>query len=434
MPRPPQAIGTYGTIGTKQLKSKAVDGKDYWRAWATYRDTDGKSRPVNGYGPTEDKAKRDLRQKLAKRGERRQVTKGARLTADSKFSVAIDMYLEELEADETMARQTIDGYRRQIERSDDKRADPDAIKIRPSLGEYRCRELDTTVFDEYLREITAKGQKRKARWQKTILSEICEVCIRHRAMPGPNPIDNVGKRSMRSKRKKPQAAAWETLNELREQVEAWARGEEIPGTPAYTHGPRRDVGVLDVMDMAAATGARPHEVLAFRWEDVSGLVDEGGNPLVRLVVCGTVVQLKGEGAVRQEWTKTHNGYRSVVLPWWAVMVLRRRWEDAGRPSEGLIFPSRNGTVRSPNNFNRTWRAARGEKFAWITLRTYRKTLATALHDARGIGAAGEQLGHAVGSKVTQVYIERATQVSDNRDVLEAYRPRSLAAGGGDGSP
>lgn len=36
---------------------------------------------------------------------------------------------------------------------------------------------------------------------------------------------------------------------------------------------------------------------------------------------------------------------------------------------GLLFPSRVGTVRNPNNFGRTWRAARGATFAWITPRT-----------------------------------------------------------------
>jgi hypothetical protein len=33
---------------------------------------------------------------------------------------------------------------------------------------------------------------------------------------------------------------------------------------------------------------------------------------------------------------------------------------------GLLFPSRVGTVRKPNNFGRIWRAARGDTFAWIT--------------------------------------------------------------------
>jgi integrase len=429
MPRNPLEIGTYGTIGTKE---DPKTGK--WRAWTTYRDKDGKSRPVNGYGPTEDKAKRDLRTKLANRQAPAKKAKEGRLTPDSKFSAAIDKWIAELEADETMSRQTIDGYKRQIEKSEDKRADPDAIKIRPSLGHYRIRELDTTEFDDYLKTITAMGHKRKANWQKTILKEICYVCIRHKAMPGPNPLDGVDRRAMRRKKAKPQAAAWETLQELREQVVRWAAGEAIPGTPAYTFGPKRDAGVLDVMDMAAATGARPHEVLAFRWQDITGLVDDSGNAAVRLIICGTIVQLKGDGAVRQEWTKTDAGYRSVVLPGWAVAVLQRRWEEAGSPAEGLIFTSARGTPKSPNNFNRTWRAARGEKFEWVTLRTYRKTVATALHDARGVDAAGGQLGHVPGSKVTQVYIDRPSEVADNRDVLEAYRPRSLAGRGGESSP
>jgi hypothetical protein len=40
---------------------------------------------------------------------------------------------------------------------------------------------------------------------------------------------------------------------------------------------------------------------------------------------------------------------------------------SGHPNPmGLLFPSRVGTVRNPNNFGRIWRAARGDTFAWIT--------------------------------------------------------------------
>lgn len=77
-------------------------------------------------------------------------------------------------------------------------------------------------------------------------------------------MNGVGKRGMRRNWAKPNAAAWERLQALRIQVRECGRGEKIPGTPAYTYGPRRNAQeLLDVMDMAAgAGGVRPHGVFA----------------------------------------------------------------------------------------------------------------------------------------------------------------------------
>ncbi|MFI5778835.1 hypothetical protein [Nocardia sp. NPDC051570] len=389
---------------------------------------------MDTWDATEPKARAKLRRKLEDRQMPNRAAKEGRLTPDTRFGVALDKYIDELGRDETMAQQTIDGYKRQIERSADKRADPDAIKIRPSLGQYRIRELDTPVLDAYFTSIAVLGHKRKARWHKTIIGETLDLCKRHGAVKGDNPVNGVSKRAMRRKQTKPKAAAWERLRALRAQVQRWGRGEAIPGTPAYTFGPKRNAQeLLDVMDMAAGSGGvRPHEVFAFLWEEVDGLdfdtdrwrleEDYPVGPEVRLTISGTVVPIKGKGWVRQSWLKVGDGKAyTVLLPWYAVKVLCRRWEAAGKPTQGLIFTARNGQVKNPNNFNRLWRSARGTEFADITLRTYRKTVATATAEAKGVDAAGRQLNHAAGSRVTaQHYVDRAPEVPDNRDVLNVY--------------
>lgn len=426
MPSVELEIGQYGKVGSRNYPDKKKA-----RAWTTYRDTDGVCRPVDAWDISEAKARAKLRNKLDKR---QAPSKTAQLTPDTRFTVAIDMFLDELEQDDTMAPQTIANYREQIEKSDDKRADPEAIKIRPSLGAYRIRELDTGVLDNYLKSITRLGYKRKARMQRSILSEVLDLCRRHGALKGDNPIGGVSRRTLRCKAARPQAAAWERLQALRATVERWGRGEEIPGTPAYKCGPPRDAqGVLDVLDCAAgAGGVRPHEVFAFLWEEMEGLdfdteqwdldTDYEDGPEVWLTISGTVVQIKGKGCYRQPWLKVgHDKAYRVLLPWYAVRVLRRRWDAAGRPTKGLVFVNRKGKAKSPNNFNRTFRAARGSEFADITLRTYRKTVATATDKAKGMDAAGRQLNHAPGSRVTgQHYVDRDRSVPDNRDVLNAY--------------
>ncbi|MEU4837466.1 hypothetical protein [Nocardia testacea] len=60
----------------------------------------------------------------------------------------------------------------------------------------------------------------------------------------------------------------------------------------------------------------------------------------------------------------------------------------------MLFPARNGSLRNPNNFGRAWRAARGENFAWVTPRTFRKGAATAVDHAHGDPErAARQLGN-----------------------------------------
>ena len=74
----------------------------------------------------------------------------------------------------------------------------------------------------------------------------------------------------------------------------------------------------------------------------------------------------------------------------------------------------------PNNFGRIWRAARGSDFAWITPRTFRKGVATAVdHAYTDPERATRQLGNTREVAKTQ-YIDVPETVRDNRAVLEAW--------------
>ncbi|GAA5105822.1 hypothetical protein GCM10023319_76040 [Nocardia iowensis] len=74
------------------------------------------------------------------------------------------------------------------------------------------------------------------------------------------------------------------------------------------------------------------------------------------------------------------------------------WRGGARPGErarglespnpdGLPLPSRAGTPRSPNNFNRTFGEARETEFEWVTLRTLRKAVSTRVYERTKDGAA-----------------------------------------------
>src|SRR5262245_18481369 len=119
-----------------------------------------------------------------------QVRRGSRLTLDSRFSTAIDMWIQERESDESISEQTHDGYKTAIEASDDKRASKETIKIRPSLGELTIREvMDTQTLDNYLKSITDLGHKKKANVHRIVLKGVVSLVVRKCGLKL-NPMDD----------------------------------------------------------------------------------------------------------------------------------------------------------------------------------------------------------------------------------------------------
>ncbi|MEU4342350.1 hypothetical protein AB0H00_13955 [Nocardia sp. NPDC023852] len=208
----------------------------------------------------------------------------------------------------------------------------------------------------------------------------------------------------------------DALPAFRAQVRAWAAGEAIPGTAAYTCGPSRDWAVVWVVDVITGSAMCPHEVFALLLEDIDLDVRDS-----YLDVTGTLVEVKGKW-VRKPAPKSDNGWRRILLPDHTVEAIREAIKDletSARPNPmGLLLPARNGSVRNPNNFGRIWRAARGENFAWVTPRTFRQGAATAVDHAYGDPErAARQLGNTRAVAKTH-YIDAPETVPDNRDVLE----------------
>src|SRR5690606_5819485 len=132
-------------------------------------------------------------------------------------------------------------------------------------------------------------------------------------------------------------------------------------------------------------------------------IDRSATPW-EMTISGTIVRVTGVGLYRQEWTKTDAGYRTVVLPRFTIETLRALGADDWDPNdETPLFPSRRGGWRDPHNFGRTWRAARGTTYAWITPKTYRKTNLTAVAEQFGPEQAKRQAGHRNSSTTEQHY-------------------------------
>ena len=97
--------------------------------------------------------------------------------------------------------------------------------------------------------------------------------------------------------------------------------------------------LIDISRFMLATGERIGETLAVLWENVSLETGE--------VDCGHQIQrIKGKALIRLPVT-TEAGERLLLLPQWAVAMLRARWKP-GTPLDCPVFPDSNGGYRDPH--------------------------------------------------------------------------------------
>ncbi|MFC8045357.1 tyrosine recombinase XerC [Nocardia sp. NPDC057353] len=410
--RIPKPIGTFG-VPTKPKRQR--NGR--YRTTVRYYGPGG-AQQIERMGLSADDARNRLAE--AMRDFREQPMR-ERITRTTKLIVLAAELLEELRADDAYTEGNIEDYRREIYVSTDRRANKATVKIENSLGNLQIWQATSGELNRHLKRLTALGLRRKAKQHKIILRAMMQIAVRHGVIDV-NPVDGVSPFIRRRTSARGKVHDHASLPAFRAQVRAWARGEAVPGTPAYVSGPARDWTVVWVVDLITGTGMRPHEALAVLLDDIDLDATEP-----YLDVTGTLIEVKGAGAggwVRKPAPKTENGWRRIRLPDYTVEAVREATKDlevAGTPNpDGLLFPARNGSVRNPNNFGRIWRAARGENFAWVTPRTFRKGVATAVdHAYEDTERAARQLGNTREIAATH-YIDRPETVPDNRAVLEAW--------------
>lgn len=153
-----------------------------------------------------------------------------------------------------------------------------------------------------------------------------------------------------------------------------------------------------------ATGCRPGEALGLTWADVE--MTRGILTLRRSKVEDSITfDLKGP----------------------LKDVLWQAWTEAGMPTEGLVFLSRNGRA-----FTRTGvltvlkREAKALGWPWLCLRTFRKLAARTVVAATGdIRKAQHLLGH-TSYRTTEVYLGRGEKARGEAvDVMAAYLDRAV---------
>ncbi|GIF04682.1 tyrosine-type recombinase/integrase [Actinoplanes siamensis] len=383
MARPPLPIGTYGTIRTEQL------GPNRFRARTRFRDYDGKTRDVEATDVSGPAATRALKVKLRDRT----IPNDDEINRDTRITTLSQKWIDELTDEQRIAPQTIDRYRGTLRTA-----------ILPALGELRIREVTVGRLDRLLREI-AKNHPSKAKGAKVALSQMVALAVRHGAIPT-NPVRDTGR--LRKPRREVTVLDTEQLEAVRTAIRDWQ--QPVPGKP----GPRHTGDLADIIDLMLATGARIGEILAVRWSDLDLTTSRR-----ILTISGTLVYVKGKGVFRQDWPKSEAGYRTIVLPGFAVGMLLARKLTAADNDHDAVFASRNGTWLQPNNVRRQWRQARADTdLTWVTPHTFRKTVATLIDDEANTKSAAAQLGHGSEEVTTTYYIAKPAIAPDNSAILE----------------
>jgi integrase len=171
--------------------------------------------------------------------------------------------------------------------------------------------------------------------------------------------------------------------------------------------------LTDVVITFAATGARISEVLGIRWADINLTAKT-------VTISGKVNRVPGGGMIRESFTKTKSGARTLSLPDFAANMLMARQVAAVSNIYDAVFPGQTGMLRGPSAVSKQWRRVRAKlKLEWVTSHTFRKTVAT-LIDAQGLSAriGADPLGHAQVSMTQDVYMGRKVVHTEVADVLD----------------
>lgn len=398
MARPPLPLGTWGKI----TRTKTSDGR--WRARASYRDWDGRTRVVERFAKTGAGAERELTEALR---DRSKPTDGVDdITGDTTLADLADLWLAKRKAEGKLAPNSIDAY-----------ADSIRVHIKPSLGGVRVREVTVGRLDRFIRAVPGAPKSRMCR---SVLSGMMQLAAQHDAIAH-NPVRDTTKRA--STRKEPRALTTAELAQLRARIAAWS-GSNDRG------GPKRGLDVPDMLECFLGSGGRISEVLAFqkaeiRWAD--------GDAPAMIRVTGKI----DKHGVFVSHAKSRGSMQWLPMPDFMVAAVRRQIaRNLPCDDLGLLFPSRTGGPRTPANARRQLRDARqmivydadgkpdgpADMFDWVTPHVFRKTVATIIEREAGLEAAAGQLGHGSSSVTRQHYVQRAEVAADQREALNVLSP------------
>ncbi|WP_298440651.1 tyrosine-type recombinase/integrase [Gordonia sp. (in: high G+C Gram-positive bacteria)] len=390
MGRPPLPVGTCGNITTRTIAPGVVQAS----TWV--RDTDGKRRRVERRGKTKTAATNALKAALV---DRTPPPDPQSITPETRVRDLGKRWLDSRAADERVRKQSVEAYETIL-----------AGLVYPAIGGLQLREIATSRIQDLYDTLGSSKATRAA----TPLRMMFDVAVRCDIWPA-NP----------ARQAKPPAKGHvqgrvltpAEMLDLRQKIGRWASGDLSDSRRSYKVLGAARRALPDVFDLAVATGCRPSEILAFRFDDA----DLSATP-AKLTVTGTLIRLRSVGTTRQAFTKTDAGHRELTLPAFGERVVRDRFKTRRLGVlDNLIFPSDDDHYLPVAALQREWRHLReAAGYPDVEFRAIRRSVATLIANGAGIDAAAAQLGHA-GTAVTEKhYVEhRAAVAPDLTSLLQA---------------
>jgi integrase len=277
------------------------------------------------------------------------------------------------------------------------------------LGALRIAELSTSRADSHLKALPSSA----AVYMRIILVGMYGLAARFDAVKH-NPMRET--KTAKTDRKPARALTAMEFEQVRQAVKAFC---EHKGP-----GPRRGRMLPAFVELLAATGVRPGEVLGIRWCDVDLL---GDPPAV--TVSGTVVdagRVTGKPLHRQGERKGRAPAHTVMLPAFGVKVLTDLYAVTG--PDGTVLTNRDGGLVALTNIRSSLREALAghEHLRWVTPHSFRRTAGTVIRDGLGVEAAQHQLGHKQLATTEGHYVQRVTAGPDARAVLDEWANNGTA--------
>jgi integrase len=317
------------------------------------------------------------------------------VTADSTFARLVEYWLEDIELEDRLAKQTRDRYAYHMRQL-----------VLPAFKDLALREIGVARCDQFIKTL-AKQSYNKARQAKVVMRLAFGLAMRHEIIPK-NPMDGIAR--LHKPPHEVDALTPQEVNAIRIAVRFWETG--VSSGP----GPKPDGQLSGIIEVMLGTSARIGEALAIRRRDVDVT---GARPSV--AIRGTIVTPRGEVPYRQDHPKTARSRRTVAIPSFTAEALRQRLARMDDTSpDALVFSSRNGTPLTMNNVRRQLRHVLDlAGIEGVTPHSFRRTVATAIFEKSDVDLAAELLGH-TDSKITiQHYIRRSEMVNPvTADLLE----------------
>lgn len=306
MARPRLAPAGHGTIGFTELP-------DGVRAHAYVRESGQERRRLTASGPTEEAARKALEARLAMRA----AGHTAKITADTTLEALGAAYKATLDG---VGSTTAKAYARAVDRH-----------IVPALGATALSCVNLEAVEDFLADL---GEQKPAAAKiarialRGMLAMAVEAGVLEDVPVGKDPLPQ-----SRSRQEPDRLMTRVDLERMRRRIRAW-QDEPTVGKPRS----RQLEGQAMLFVVPGIRSAA--EALEASWEHID-------------LVTG-IMRIPGKRT------------RTVRLYPAAVEMLQERWEAAGNPSEGLVFPSSAGRPVAGPNFRRGLALAAGEDFAWVT--------------------------------------------------------------------